>query len=222
MAEGRAGQGDEEAGPRIGRRGFIGAGLAGAGAALIAPPSGAAAQSAQTVADPQPGKPKQHQKHLHKTAPKGSAGQIPHLPIKAFFPNLPAIPADLAGMAETLVRLGLRSEQVIQAKQGLTRLFTIDGRTETGYAFLYGDTNAAAKTTAWTELEKNLRTDPEQVVTERIVKPIREKKGPRPLQLAGTPDALSLEQPEQFSISWTSFPTSTTTDFPRCRPGHRP
>jgi hypothetical protein len=206
MAEGRASQGDGEAGPRIGRRGFIGAGLAGAGAALIAPASGAAAQSAQTVADPQHGRPKQHQKHLHRTAPKGSAGQIPHLPIKAFFPNLPAIPVDLVGMAETLVRLGLRSEQVIQAKQGLTRLFTIDGRTETGYAFLYGDTNAAAKTTAWTELEKNLRTDPEQVVTEHIVKPIREKKGPRPLQLAGTPDALSLEQPEQFSISWTSFP----------------
>ncbi len=186
-----------------GRRGFIGAGLAGAGAALIAPASGVAAQPAQVAAHP---KRKKHKKHLHNPPLKGSGNQIPHLPIQEFFPNLPAIPVDLEGMLETLLRLGLRSEQVVQAKQGLTRMFEIGGQTETGYAFLYGDTKSADKTAAWTELEKVLKTDSLKVVTERVLGPIKDKKGPKPLQLAGTPAALPLEQPEQFSIAWTSFP----------------
>jgi hypothetical protein len=197
VAKGPSSQGDGEAGLRVGRRGFIGAGLAGVGTALIAPASGVAAQT--------PARPK-HEKPLHNAAATGSAGQIPHLPIQEFFPNLPAIPVDLRAMLETLGRLGLRGEQVIQAKQGLTRLFTIGGQTKTGYAFLYGDTSAAAKTQAWTELHKALQADGQQVVSERLLKPIQEKKGPKPLRLAGTPDALPLDHPEQFSLAWTTFP----------------
>lgn len=187
MAKGPSSQAEGDAGLRVGRRGFIGAGLAGAGAALIAPASGVAAQSSQIAAHPKHKKPK---KHLHNPPPKGAANQIPHLPIQAFFPNLPAIPVDLEGMLETLLRLGLRSEQVVQAKQGLTRMFEIGGQTETGYAFLYGDTNSADKTAAWTELEKALKTDSLKAVTERVLGPIQDKKGPKPLKLAGTPAAL--------------------------------
>jgi hypothetical protein len=197
MAKGPSSQGEGQAGLRVGRRGFIGAGLAGVGTALIAPASGLAAQ---TAAQPKPKKP------LHTPALTGSAGQIPHLPIQPFFPNLPAIPVDLEAMLETLGRLGLRGEQVIQAKQGLTRLFTIDGQTKTGYAFLYGDTSAAAKTSAWTELHKMLQADGQQVVSERLLRPIEEKKGPTPLQLAGTPEGLALDHPEQFSMAWPTFP----------------
>lgn len=197
MAKGPSSQGEGEAGLRVKRRGFIGAGLAGVGTALIAPASGVAAQAA---ADPKRRKP------LRTPARMRSAGRIPHLPIQSFFPNLPAIPVDVEAMLETLGRLGLRSEQVIQAKQGLTRQFTIGGQTKTGYAFLYGDTSADAKTSAWTELHKMLQTDGQQVVSERLLRPIQENKGPKPLHLAGTPDALALDHPEQFSMAWTTFP----------------
>ena len=90
-----------EAQAKIGRRGFIGAGLAGAGAALISPKDAVAGSSAaakQAAQEPSP-------------VPSGGIGQ---LPTRDVYPNLPAIPLDEEGMLDTLSRLAIRQQQVDQ------------------------------------------------------------------------------------------------------------
>src|SRR5262249_29832878 len=98
---------DDEHGPvRIGRRRFRRAGLAATGAAFI--PPAATAGSRSLFAGP---------------SGAAAASSIPQLPLRALYPHLPAVPLDAEGAAETLLRLAIRTQQVIQAKQGLTREF---------------------------------------------------------------------------------------------------
>ena len=73
--------------------------------------------------------------------------EIWHPPLEYAFPNLPAVPIDLEGMADTLIRLGIRSEQGKQAKQGLTNTYTVDGVTDTGYGHLFGEIRATRNPT---------------------------------------------------------------------------
>lgn len=111
--------GSGNGGPRVGRRGFIGAGLAGA-SALVVPAAAASARSSRAQ------------------AAAGAAGPIGHQALQATYPHLPAIPQDPGGVPDTLAKLQIRAQQVTQAKQGMTRKFRIGGTTATGYAFLFG------------------------------------------------------------------------------------
>ena len=102
----------------LGRRGFLGAGLAGAGAALV----GAAARPVAARAQAAP----------------ATTGPIGQLPVRAQYPHLPAIPLDPAGTGDTLARLQVRAQQLLQARQSRTDRWTIGGRRHTGYDGLYG------------------------------------------------------------------------------------
>jgi hypothetical protein len=100
-------------GVRLRRRGFIGAGLAGAGVALVGATRTARAQA---------------------PASGGPVGQLP----QPGYPHLPAIPTDPAALPDTLQKLEVRGAQTLQAKQALTHRYTIGGATRDGYTFLYG------------------------------------------------------------------------------------
>ena len=198
-------EGNEGEGLRIGRRGFIGAGLAGAGAALIAPASAATARS-YPAASSQPAGTQPAPAAGSQAAPAG-ATQIPHLPLQSAFPNLPAIPLDVPGILDTVARLKIRSQQVIQAKQSLSNEFTIQGVTRPGYAFLFEGTAGAAATDAQHALTQSLQGDPQKVMTDLFERPLRTRTPPLPAPSIGaTAKPPSLEHPEQFSISWTTFP----------------
>jgi hypothetical protein len=173
---------------RIGRRGFIGVGLAGAGAALVGPVAGARARS-----------------HLAAAAASeaaAGAGAIPQVPLRGSFPHLPAIPVDTAGVLDTINRLSIRAEQVVQAQQGLTRKFTISGQTRTAYAFLFGQSGGGTKSNA--PFSKLLA---ERVSAGQVTEAIRSG---RPLTATAARGAggkpLALQRPTQFSISWTTYP----------------
>jgi hypothetical protein len=183
-------EGDDDA-IRMRRRGFVGAGLAAAGAALIRPGSAAAkAPAGSKVA-------------ARGAPPPTASGPLPQLPLRSSFPDLPAVPVDIAGTIDTLAKLQVREQQEIQAKQGLTQKYRIGGVTRRAYAFLFGHpAAAAARSENRDALAQSLQDDP----------------GAGPGQLHGslddreepvsstTPGPLSLDSPEQFSISWTSFP----------------
>src|SRR5262245_6974762 len=62
--------------------------------------------------------------------------------------NVPAIPVDLAGMVDTLFKLGSKVKEREQALQGLSKEFTIGGSTARAHAFLYGRESAGAKAAA--------------------------------------------------------------------------
>jgi hypothetical protein len=186
----RRSSGREEGGnsARFGRRGFLGAGLAGAGALVV--PAGSRA------AEPKPAR-------AHQSI-AGAGGPIGQLPVRASFPNLPAIPVDPAGALDTLARLQIRTQQVVQAKQGLTRRFTIRGRTGTAYAFLYGESARAAADVARDALAKQLREQPDRGAAALARSTLQGQS--RVEATAASAGALPLDSPSQFSLSWTSFP----------------
>lgn len=193
MADRGSGEPNENGGMRIGRRGFIGAGLVGAGA-LLTPAELASARSvsATQAAAAQPS--------VANGAPS-AGGAIGRLSTQAAFPNLPAIPEDPAGALDTLARLSIRAEQVVQAKQGMTRRFRIRGTSNTGYAFLFGQTGAATASVAQDALARRLREEPDRALLASALS----KQADAQSAAAGA-KPLSLERPEQFSIAWTTFP----------------
>ncbi len=192
------GRGDENIDLRIRRRGFIGAGLAGAGAALIAPTSVAARQRPQAVANARAGR--------AKARGRSAGSTYPFLPTQSFYPHLPGIPVDLEGMIKTVVLLLLRQAQITQAKQSLTKTFTIGGKTDVGYAFLFGDTPELGKTRGWTSVQDELNRNAQRAVNKGLIQPIRTRVAPKPPSLPGAPAPLPLESPDQFSISWATLP----------------
>ena len=173
----------------MGRRGFVGAGLAAAGAALIPPAATARAPAAAGSEGSRQGGP----------SPATSNGTYSQLPLRDTFPNLPAIPVDEAGTADTLARLEIREQQELQAKQGLTQRYTIGGRTRTAYAFLFDGSSGLRNSEARSALAESLRKNPDGAAAAIQGNLDRQADG-------ATGEPLSLEHPEQFSISWTNFP----------------
>lgn len=127
---------------------------------------------------------------------------IPHLPLRLFgFENVPAIPFDLGDTLETLVRLGLREEQGKQAKQGFTNTYRIGTFDNTGNTYLFGggETEMAE---ARNELTTKLKDDGTlEAVLEELKEQSQEKADAGEAQTA-----LSLVSPDQFTMSWTTFP----------------
>ena len=105
-------------------------------------------------------------------------------------------------MPDTIARLANRQQQELQAKQGLTQKLTIGGETRRAYAFLFESPTPGSRSDASRELEASLRENPGRTTTE-----ISERIGRQDLTpVDPTTEPLSLEHPEQFSISWTNFP----------------
>jgi hypothetical protein len=141
--------------------------------------------------------------------------QIPHLPLRLIFKNLPAFPIDIEGMLDTLARLAIRAEQATQAKQGLTETFTINGVTDVAYTFLFGGTAATPAADASSTLMQLLRENPARVLTALFEKPLHEGGDAfGSSYVAGTPNPVSLDDPKQFSMSWTTFPAVYQAGLP--------
>jgi hypothetical protein len=84
-----------------------------------------------------------------------TVNQIPDLPLRLIFKNLPAFPIGIEGMLDTLARLAIRAEQATQAKQGLIETFTINGVTDVAYTFLFGGTAATPAVDASSNMDSN-------------------------------------------------------------------
>ncbi len=148
------------------------------------------------------------------------------LPVISFH-NIPAVPVDVDDALKTLLKLGEREIETKQAKQGLTTLYTIDGAETTGYNFLFGKNLTAEDADARSDLERALsHGDNLKLLASMSEQIFGDKKqsgffrrfvdglfGPS-LNLAGDErdnegdplTKLPLEEPEQFSISWTVMP----------------
>ena len=181
------------------RRRFVGTGLAAAGAALV-PAAGTAAAKKPAAGGAEGGA------AAEASAPTGtpsSSTRISQLPSREAFPNLPAVPVDPEGVLDTLARLQIREQQELQAKQGLTRKYTIGGTTRRAYAFLFEEDVPASRSETRSALEEALRNDPDGA-PDYIQRNLGRQTGGEPAGATSTP--LSLDHPEQFSISWTTFP----------------
>lgn len=140
---------------------------------------------------------------------------IPHLPLRLLgLENVPAVPFDLVDTIETLARLGLREEQARQAKQGFSNVYRIGGYENTGYAYLFGagpigTADERAQLAAKLQGGGRLGMLGEAAMLAQVIEELRadHQAALRALPEAVEPiTALSLESPDQFSLSWTTFP----------------
>jgi hypothetical protein len=113
------------------------------------------------------------------------------------------VPVDVPEVIDTLQRLQVRTEQVTQAKQGLTRKYTINGQTRTAYAWLFGQSAAAVGSPFSTLVTEH----PERLSADRMAGMLRHGASAQAVSAssAGTRPT-SLRRPQQFSIGWTTFP----------------
>lgn len=120
--------------------------------------------------------------------------------------SVPALPVSLKDLLETLAKLAKRAKQAESAIDGLSDTYTIDGREAEGRQFLYGEgkfeelqDNTSAMLTAlednplhlMSELKNNLEEDLWEI----------ENSWKHDNQLTD----LSLDDPSQWTISWTHF-----------------
>ncbi len=137
-----------------------------------------------------------------------------HLPLRKLgFDHVPAVPVDLPGMADTLVRLGVKTKQYEQALQGLSRTYAIRGTTARAYTFLYGNETPDAKRAAARErLRGFLRRNPPEIHADLAAEKLGEFDEELPRHDLTT---VSLDDPRQWSMSWTTLPDVYSIGLPQ-------
>jgi hypothetical protein len=152
---------------------------------------------------------------------RGEHFKLPQLQLREFgLMHVPAVPVDLAALPDTLIKLGLRQKQCEQAYQSLSRTFTIAGRTERAHAFLFGpqaaDANRAA---ARATLQAFLSNSPSEISLDALAERLKEQDEALPhSENGGAGDQLTglpLDDPKQWSMSWTTFPDVYSAGLPR-------
>lgn len=136
--------------------------------------------------------------------------KLPQLPLRAAgLEYAPAIPIDVAGMLDTLAKLDIRLKQREQALEGLARTFTIDGSTARAHDFLFGGHTTDAQQAGIREkLRVLLNRNPLGVLADLLERIKAQDAEPVHYASGGAKDltTLSLDDPRQGSISWTTFP----------------
>jgi Lipoxygenase len=146
--------------------------------------------------------------------------------------DIPAIPVELLRMIPTLLRLLVRLEQKNQAADGLNTSYTIGGRSAFAYEFMYGSSDSdlgsgsasAPDTTSDSDSDSGqvrnqasseARDTLNQLVADldgdstagkagRILRLLREAGGA--ISRSGSLTQLPLDDPRQWSMSWTTWP----------------
>jgi hypothetical protein len=132
--------------------------------------------------------------------------KLPQLPTRELgLRHAPAFPIDTAGMLETLVRLSIRFKQRQQALEGLSNRYTIGGRTARARDFLFGDHPLHAKEADQLEQLHGLLQGNTLEIVPTIVEAITSQTESLATP-AGELATLPLDDPRQWSLSWTTFP----------------
>ncbi|MFI5134442.1 MAG: lipoxygenase family protein [Chitinophagales bacterium] len=139
--------------------------------------------------------------------PNPEPGSIHHIPLEIIgLTSIPAIPFVIEGIANTLFLLGARSYEVLQAKYGLNKTFTINGQSATGFSFMFGKNGPSDIASKDREalLQLFSTSDIETIIAD--IKELLLKSNRSSISLSDDPlTKYSLEDPKQFSLSWTTF-----------------
>ena len=133
---------------------------------------------------------------------------------------IPAVPVDIDGIVDTMFKLGVRAKQNEQALQGLSKTFTIGGSTARAYGFLFGGEAADAKlvpAAAHEHLHGFLRSNPVETLPRLIAGKVKAQEEELVQDAVGGDDdltTLSIDDPKQWSMSWTTLPDVYTSGQP--------
>ncbi|MEP0265794.1 lipoxygenase family protein [Dokdonia sp.] len=131
-----------------------------------------------------------------------------HLPIrKKGFTEMPAVPFSITETIETIVKLGLRTQETKMAKSGLSTEYTIQGETQSGYTFMYDDAPIDTGEEERMSLLKRLETSVEsEFLNKETLHAHLEKASFSAYPKRGkTFTDFFLGKPTDFSMSWTNY-----------------
>ena len=132
--------------------------------------------------------------------------KIYHLPLyKLGYKDIPAYPVEFSSWIGTLSRLSGRDRETKQAKHGLSNTYTIRGHTASAYEFLFSDQIIEEKEAAKQELIQGIDNNIPAAVSmlhSEILGSNVSLERPKKEALLNT---LALDDPEQFSLSLTTF-----------------
>ncbi len=138
--------------------------------------------------------------------------KVHHLPIRDMgFTEMPAVPFIISETLETIVKLGLRTQEGKMAKNGLSNTFKIQGKTQNAYTFLYDDTPVDTGKKDREDLLKRLENVTEKDFLNINILQTHLEKGSfsphknKPMKNGETYTDLFLDDPKDFSISWTNY-----------------
>lgn len=134
--------------------------------------------------------------------------EIHHLNLqKRGLVHIPAVPytLNLGKMIKTLLNLTSREKEMQQAQNGLSNTYEIDGHSENGFTYLYGEEGHKKRQEALEKLKDSLkhpllgrkRLEDHLDHVPKDIDSIHVPVGKHQLT------QLSLEKPKQFSMSWT-------------------
>jgi hypothetical protein len=135
---------------------------------------------------------------------------LDHLPLNGWghqFEDIPAVPFSARQALQSLTKLAGREEQVKQAKSALSNTYTIGDRSATGYQFMYQESDemethaSDARRDRLNSTIKNIANIGKEIVSEVFHLSHEEPDGDPNLLTS-----LSLDDPEQWTMSWTTFP----------------
>ncbi len=148
---------------------------------------------------------------------------IAHLPLDLFglgWTNIPAFPISLEETAEAVGRLLIRSFQIKQAVQGLTNPYTIGEYAGVGRDFLYGRTSTTRLVTSLKTLSSLIDDSSASwtilsLIKDAIVRGVEDVASSISPQPPSPFVEQYLEDPKQWSMSWTTFPEVYQKGFPK-------
>jgi Lipoxygenase len=141
--------------------------------------------------------------------------KLPQLPTRELgLEHAPAFPIDMAGMLDTLFRLGIRFKQREQALEGLSKTYTIGGKTARARDFLFGSESLDAEEAAQLQHLRGLLKGNTLEIVPTIVESITSQEESRATS-RGELTTLALDDPRQYSISWTTFPDVQSLGAPQ-------
>ncbi len=126
---------------------------------------------------------------------------------KLGFTEMPAVPFSIPDTLETIVQLGLRTQECKMAKYGLSNEYTLKDGKHSAYTFMYDDqshdTSKEAREKLFKKLENTIEED--LILTgmmDNMLKDAAHKKVKR-----GGNSFMDqfLEEPNQFTMSWTNY-----------------
>lgn len=131
-----------------------------------------------------------------------------HLPVKKIYPHVPAIPVSIIDTVDTLGRLLIRTFQTKQSMMGLSNQYQIDGHTSYGRDFLYNREIRSRQITNYTRMKQALGSVSPVNFAGVVMDVVKSDVSAASNWLRNTDPltSLAIESPDQWTISWTTFP----------------
>ncbi len=121
------------------------------------------------------------------------------------YKNLPAFPIEVSSWIGTLLKLLGRGKETTQAKNGLSKTFTIQSFSASGYDFLFSDKVEKHKENKKKELVEGMKNNLSAAVALLHTEILKNQENGESLNPEEPLSALSLDEPEQFALSLTTF-----------------